>query len=81
MLQRQAKEQQVAKCLSKSSSKQLQAKTRRLSARWTFESAQDANAMHGVDIEAEIMQALAQETAVETSIQEMLAKLRALVYS
>ena len=42
-----------------------------------FESAQDANAMHGVDVEAEIMQALAQEIAVEID-QEMLAKLRAL---
>jgi len=55
----------------------VEAKTRRLSARWTFESAQDANAMHGVDVEAEIMQALAQEIAVEID-QEMLAKLRAL---
>ena len=35
----------------------VEAKSRRLSARWTFESAQDANAMHGVDVEAEIMQA------------------------
>ena len=55
----------------------VEAKSRRLSARWTFESAQDANAMHGVDVEAEIMQALAQEIAVEID-QEMLAKLRAL---
>ena len=39
----------------------VEAKTRRLSARWTFEAAQDAEAMHGVDVEAEIMQALAQE--------------------
>ena len=36
----------------------VEAKTRRLSARWTFEAAQDAEAMHGVDVEAEIMQAL-----------------------
>jgi hypothetical protein len=32
-----------------------------LQARWTFESAQDAQAMHGIDVEAEIMAALAQE--------------------
>jgi hypothetical protein len=30
----------------------VEAKTRKLSARWTFEAAQDANAMHGLDIEA-----------------------------
>ena len=56
----------------------VEAKTRRLSARWTFESAQDANSMHGVDVEAEIMQALAQEIAVEID-QEMLSNLRELV--
>ena len=39
----------------------VEAKTRKLSARWTFEAAQDAQAMHGLDIEAEIMAALAQE--------------------
>jgi hypothetical protein len=33
----------------------VEAKTRRLSARWTFEAAQDAEAMHGVDVEVEIM--------------------------
>ena len=56
----------------------VEARTRRLSARWTFEAAQDANAIHGIDIEAEIMQALAQEITVEID-QEMLFKLRALV--
>lgn len=56
----------------------VEAKTRRLSARWTFEAAQDANAIHGIDIEAEIMQALAQEITVEID-QEMLYKLGALV--
>ena len=30
----------------------VEAKTRRLSARWTFEAAQDAESMHGVDVEA-----------------------------
>ena len=56
----------------------VEAKTRKLSARWTFESAQDANAIHGIDIEAEIMQALAQEITVEID-QEMLYKLGTLV--
>jgi len=39
----------------------VEARTRKLQARWTFESAQDAQAMHGIDVEAEIMAALAQE--------------------
>ena len=39
----------------------VEAKTRRLSARWTFESAQDAEAMHGLDVEAEPAAGLAQE--------------------
>jgi len=55
----------------------VEAKTRKLSARWTFEAAQDAQAMHGIDIEAEIMAALAQEITVEID-QEILASLRAL---
>ena len=55
----------------------VEAKTRKLSARWTFESAQDANALHGIDIEAEIMQALAQEITVEID-QEMINNLRVL---
>ena len=37
----------------------VEAKSRKLSARWTFEAAQDAQAQQGVDIEAEIMAALA----------------------
>lgn len=53
----------------------VEAKSRKLSARWTFEAAQDADSVHGIDIEAEIMQALAQEITVEID-QEMLAKLR-----
>lgn len=56
----------------------VEAKTRKLSARWTFEAAQDANAIHGIDIEAEIMQALAQEITAEID-QEMLFKLGSLV--
>lgn len=55
----------------------VEAKTRRLSARWTFEAAQDADSMHGVDVEAEIMQALAQEIVVEID-QEIIGSLRTL---
>ena len=58
----------------------VEAKTRKLSARWTFEAAQDAQSMHGLDVEAEIMAALAQEITVEID-QEILASLRALSYS
>jgi hypothetical protein len=49
----------------------VEAKTRKLSARWTFEAAQDAQSMHGLDVEAEIMAALAQEITVEID-QEIL---------
>jgi hypothetical protein len=55
----------------------VEAKTRKLSARWTFEAAQDANSMHGLDVEAEIMQALAQEITAEID-QEVLTSLRTL---
>ena len=55
----------------------VEAKTRRLSARWTFESAQDAESMHGLDVEAEIMQALAQGIVVEID-QEIIGSLRTL---
>ena len=55
----------------------VEAKTRRLSARWTFEGAQDAQAQQGIDIEAEIMAALAQEITAEID-QEILLSLRAL---
>jgi len=55
----------------------VEAKTRKMSARWTFEAAQDAQAMHGLDVEAEIMAALAQEITVEID-QEILGSLRAL---
>ena len=53
----------------------VEAKTRKLSARWTFESAQDAQAQQGIDIEAEIMAALAQEITAEID-QEILGSLR-----
>ena len=52
----------------------VEAKTRKLSARWTFEAAQDAQSQHGIDVEAEIMAALAQEITAEID-QEVLASL------
>ena len=52
----------------------VEAKTRKLAARWTFEAAQDAQAQQGIDIEAEIMAALAQEITAEID-QEILASL------
>ena len=55
----------------------VEAKSRKLSARWTFESAQDAQAMHGIDVEAEIMAALAQEITAEID-QEVLRSLSSL---
>lgn len=53
------------------------AKSRRLSARWTIESMQDAQAMHNIDVEAELMGVLAQEITAEID-QEILGKLRTL---
>ena len=53
----------------------VEAKTRKLSARWTFEAAQDAQSMHGIDVEAEIMAALAQEITAEID-QEVIGSLR-----
>jgi hypothetical protein len=58
----------------------VEAKTRKLSARWTFEAAQDAQAQHGIDVEAEIMAALAQEITAEID-QEVLASLTTLAGS
>jgi len=58
----------------------VEAKSRKLSARWTFEAAQDAQAMHGIDVEAEIMAALAQEITAEID-QEVLASLKSLAGS
>jgi len=55
----------------------VEAKTRKLSARWTFEAAQDANSMHGLDVEAEIMAALAMEITAEID-QEVLGSLGSL---
>ena len=55
----------------------VEAKTRKLSARWTFEAAQDAQAQQGIDVEAEVMAALAQEITAEID-QEIIASLRSL---
>jgi hypothetical protein len=58
----------------------VEAKSRKLSARWTFEAAQDSQAQHGIDIEAEIMAALAQEITAEID-QEILGSLSLLAGS
>ena len=55
----------------------VEAKSRKLSARWTFESAQDAQAQQGIDVEAEIMAALAQEITAEID-QEVIGSLSTL---
>ena len=55
----------------------VEAKSRKLQARWTFESAQDAQAQQGIDVEAEIMAALAQEITAEID-QEIITSLRTL---
>ena len=55
----------------------VEAKSRKLSARWTFEAAQDAQSMHGIDVEAEIMAALAQEITAEID-QEIIQSLTTL---
>jgi hypothetical protein len=58
----------------------VEAKTRKLSARWTFEAAQDAQAQQVIDVEAEIMAALAQEITAEID-QEIIASLLTLAGS
>jgi len=58
----------------------VEAKTRKLSARWTFESAQDAQAQQGIDVEAEVMAALAQEITAEID-QEIISSLISLAGS
>lgn len=52
----------------------VEAKSRRLSARWTIEAAQDSNSQYGLDLEAELMAAVAQEMVVEID-QELLSHL------
>ena len=58
----------------------VEAKTRKLSATWTFEASQDAQSQHGLDVEAEIMAALAQEITTEID-QEILGSLETLAGS
>ena len=58
----------------------VEAKSRKLSARWTFEAAQDAQSQHGIDVEAEIMAALAQEITAEID-QEVIGSLTSLAGS
>ena len=58
----------------------VEAKSRKLQARWTFEAAQDAQSQHGIDVEAEIMAALAQEITAEID-QEILLSLSTLATS
>ena len=58
----------------------VEAKSRKLSARWTFEAAQDAQSQHGIDVEAEIMAALAQEITAEID-QEIIRSLNSLAGS
>jgi hypothetical protein len=55
----------------------VEAKSRRLSARWTVESQTDAQNQYGVDVEEELLAAVAQDITVEID-QEILRSLRAL---
>lgn len=55
----------------------VEARNRKVSARWTIESAQDSQSMYGMDLEAEIMAALAHEITSEID-QEILYSLRSL---
>ncbi len=55
----------------------VEAKTRRMSARWTFEAGQDAQSQHGIDLEQEILNSIAQHMTTEID-QEILTSLRAL---
>lgn len=68
----------IGKRLSIHMAKQtVEAKTRKLSATWTFEGAQDAQAQYGLDIEQELMSVLAQEIVTEID-QEILNSLSVL---
>jgi len=55
----------------------VEARSRRLSARWTVEAQTDAMNQYGVDVEEELLAAIAQEITVEID-QEILRALRAL---
>jgi hypothetical protein len=53
----------------------VEAQSRKISARWTFEAAQDASSQQGIDIETEMMSILAQEITTQID-QEILTSLR-----
>lgn len=57
--------------------KAIEAKTRKLQAKWTIESDQDAKAMHGIDIEKELIAALSDEIIRELD-RELINELTAL---
>ena len=57
--------------------KAIEAKTRKLQAKWTIESDQDAKAMHGIDIEKELVAALSDEIIRELD-RELIGELTAL---
>jgi len=57
--------------------KTIEAKTRKLQAKWTIESDQDAKAMHGIDIEQELVAAVSDEIIRELD-RELLGELNAL---
>ena len=46
------------------------AKTRKLQAKWTIEAMQDLSAQHGLDLEAEITQALSAAVFYKNSLEE-----------
>lgn len=58
-------------------SQAVESGSRKLQAGWTLEAMHDLNAMHGLDIEAEMVQALAQEIETEITL-EILADLNGL---
>jgi hypothetical protein len=55
---------------------QVEAKTRKLRSRWSVEVAQDIKAMHGLDLEEEMMDVLAYEITAEID-RELINKIRA----
>ena len=57
--------------------KTIEAKTRKLQAKWTIESDQDAKAMHGIDIEQELVAAVSDEIIRELD-RELINELTAL---
>lgn len=53
----------------------VEARSRKLNAVWSYEAAQDADSQYGIDLQQEILNALAQEITVEID-QEILGSLR-----